>query len=213
MKLAMRGHEPVIAPLLDIRYHAGGYIPLDGVQAVLVSSANGVRALAAHTKRRDIAVLAVGTQSANTAKELGFLNVQDAGGDARALAELAAANFEPRNGVLVHAAGAETRGNLVETLSARGFSVRSEVLYEAVAAEALPKNVRKMFSTLDAALFFSPRTARIFADIAAKENLSCHSLRALCISQATADELGGLAFRDMRVAVQPNQDALLALLG
>ncbi|HUO94179.1 MAG TPA: uroporphyrinogen-III synthase [Rhizomicrobium sp.] len=213
VKLAMRGHDPVIAPLLEIRYRAGGDIPLDGVQAVLVTSANGIRALAARTKRRDAKVLAVGTQSAETARALGFAHVAHADRDAAALANLAITTLAPQHGALFHAAGSPTRGNLTELLATRGFTVQSEVLYDTVAAEALPRNVRRTFGTLDAALFFSPRTARIFADIAAKENLSCRSLRALCISQAAADALGGLAFRDIRVADQPNQDALLALLG
>jgi uroporphyrinogen-III synthase len=213
VKLAMRGHEPVIAPLLDIRYRAGGDIPLDGVQAVLVTSANGIRALAARTKRRDVKVMAVGTQSAKTARELGFIDVADAHGDLQALAEFVVAILPPQNGALFHAAGSPTRGNLTELLTARGFVVRSEVLYDAVAAEALPRNVRATFRTLDAALFFSPRTAQIFADIALKEDLSCRSLRALCISDATALELRTLSFRETRVAAAPNQDALLALLG
>ena len=214
-RLVALGHTPIIAPLLDIKFRERHEIGLDGVQAILVTSANGIRALAERTPQRDVPVLAVGGQSAEVARSVGFANVAHAGGDAAALANLAIATLVPRNGSLLHASGSETRGNLADILAARGFSVRREILYDAIAIEALPAEAQTalMQKALDAALFFSPRTARIFADIAVKENLSCHSLRALCISQATADELGGLAFRDIRVAVQPNQDALLALLG
>jgi len=212
-KLIALGHEAVIAPLLDIRIRPRHEIGLDGVQAFLVTSANGIRALAACTARRDLPVLAVGAQSADTAHALGFARVTDAGGDAAALANLAITALVPRNGALVHASGSETRGNLAEILATRGFAVRREVLYDAVAAEAFPPDVVSAFDTLDTALFFSPRTAQIFADLVAKENLSCETMCAFCISEAAADELRGLPFRDVRAAAMPNQDALLALLG
>jgi uroporphyrinogen-III synthase len=216
-KLAARGHEAVIAPLLDIRIRAGAEIALDDVQAVLVTSANGIRALATRTKQRDVKILAVGAQSALAARESGFADVEDAGGDAQALAGLATAFLNPQGGVLLHASGAETRGHLADILSIRGFTVRSEVLYDAVAAKTLPSESRSALveGRLDAALFFSPRTARIFADIVMKEGLSaaCRALDAICISEATALELRALSFRDVRIAAEPHQDALLALLG
>jgi uroporphyrinogen-III synthase len=216
-ELSVRGHQAVIAPLLDIRFRAGGDIALDDVQAVLITSANGIRALATRSKRRDVKVLAVGMQSADAARELGFADVEDAGGDAQALAGLVIAFLNPQGDALLHAAGAETRGHLADILSGRGFTVRSEVLYDAVAATALPSEARTELvkGTLDAALFFSPRTARIFADIVAREKLkdTCRTLDAVCISEATASELRALSFREVRVAAAPNQDALLALLG
>jgi len=209
-KLIALGHEPLLAPLLEIKFRGGEEVALDGVQAVLITSANGIRALAQRTARRDVRVLAVGQQSAQEARALGFADVEDARGDAQALAELARTRLKPQDGTLLHASGAETRGQLAQNL--RGFIVRGEILYDAVAAEVFPPEVVVAFDTLDAALFFSPRTARIFPEIVAKENLSCRAMRALCISQATADELTTVGFRDVRVAAEPNQDALLALL-
>jgi uroporphyrinogen-III synthase len=216
-KLVARGHQAVMAPLLDIQIRTGEEIALDDVQAVLITSANGVRALATRTKRRDVKVLAVGAQSAIAARELGFADVEDAGGDAQALAGLAIAFLKPQGGALLHASGAETRGHLADLLSMRGFSVRSEVLYDAVAATTLPPEARTALveGALDAALFFSPRTAGIFTDIVARGRLkdACRGLDALCISEPTAFELQSLPFRQIRVAASPTQDVLLALFG
>jgi uroporphyrinogen-III synthase len=216
-KLSARGHQAVLAPLLDIKFRAGAEIALGDIQAVLITSANGIRALATRSKRRDVKVLAVGMQSADTARELGFTDVEGAGGDAQALAGLAIAFLAPKGGALLHASGAETRGHLADILAVRGFTVRSEVLYDAVDATALPSEAQTALvkGTINAALFFSPRTARIFADIVAREKLkdACHALDAVCISEATALELRALSFREVRIAAEPNQDALLALLG
>lgn len=214
--LKARGHEALIASLLEIQFRAGPEISFNGVQAILVTSANGIRALARRTTHREVQILAVGTQSAETARQLGFTDVAHADGDARALADLAIANLKPESGMLFHAAGAETRGDLAGALRARGFDVQSETLYDAVAARTFPPNVQAALTqgALDAVLFFSPRTAAIFGEIIAREGLteSCRTIDAFCISRAAADELRSLAFRDMRVAAQPNQQALLSLL-
>ena len=45
---------------------------LDGVQAILATSANGVRALARRTPRRDLPLFAVGPQTAARGAEAGI---------------------------------------------------------------------------------------------------------------------------------------------
>src|ERR1700744_4899425 len=87
--LAERGHDAVIAPLLEIRFPDGAEISLDGVQAILATSANGVRAIARRTQRRDVALFAVGPQTAEAAQHLGFATVRNANGDGAALARAA----------------------------------------------------------------------------------------------------------------------------
>ena len=58
-------------------------------------------------------------------------------------------------------------------------------------------------------MFFSPRTARIFAQLV--DVLPTDGLTALCISRATADALAPLSFAQIKIAARPNQDAMLAL--
>jgi uroporphyrinogen-III synthase len=67
---------------------------------------------------------------------------------------------------------------------------------------------------LDAALYFSPRSAAIFAACVAQEGLAaqCAGMTAFCISEATAKALAPLSFHAVHVARAPNQEALLALL-
>jgi uroporphyrinogen-III synthase len=214
--LAERRHEAIIAPLLDVKFREGDDISLEGVQAILITSANGVRALATRTARRDIQVLAVGPHSAECARDQGFTNVEHASGDAIALADFVSAQYAPADGALLHAAGADTTGYLVERLATRGFTVKSVVLYDAVAVSALPEVARTALEqhSVDAVLIFSPRSARIFLDLVTQAGLAeeCRRLQALCISKAAADALGTLAFQAVRVAPHPNQEELLELL-
>jgi uroporphyrinogen-III synthase len=214
--LQARGHDAVIAPLLEIRLHPGEMLPLDGVQAILATSANGVRALAARTARRDIPVFAVGPQTAETARQSGFSSVRSAEGDAAALVETVVAQLDPAAGVLFHAAGTETAGRVRQALAARGFKVETSVLYEAAQIERLPDSVAAELrgGTLDGVLLFSPRSARIFTALVQTAGLSeaCAKLDAYCISAATASALGVAGFARVSVAGAPNQEAMLSLL-
>jgi len=198
--LRAMGHEPVVAPLLDVRFHDGPEVSLDGVQAILATSVNGVRALMRRTGRRDVPVFAVGPQTAQAARE--FNTVRDAHGDAKALAEAARRWAKPQAGALLHAKGAQGDGALAAAL--KEFDVRSVVLYDVA-----PTDAPLALAGIDAALFFSPRSARVFASRAAGDT---SSIVAVCISEATAKALTPLVFREVRVAAEPNQSALFEKL-
>lgn len=202
--LRERGYEPVIKPLLEIYYREDADISLDGAQAILATSANGVRALARKTQHRDATLFVVGAQTAETARAAGFSNVRSADGDARDLARLIIDTADPKCGELLHAAANETRGDLASALQRAGFSVRAVTLYDAVAAKELMVDL----SSIDAVLFYSPRSAAVFATLAG----ACSRILACCISAAAAEALKPLRFREIRVATGPNQEDLLALL-
>ena len=209
-KLRALGHEPLLAPLLAFQAIDGPEPDLTGVQAILASSANGIRALVRRSGRRDIAVFAVGPQTTEEARKAGFITVKNADGDAHALADATARWTIADKGALLHVCGAKAPGTLGEDLRARGFDVRRAVLYRMMAATHLPPDVEAALPTLDAVLFFSPRTAKIFADLV-RGRMPPH-LTALCISPATAAALEAGNFAEIRVAARPNQEELLALV-
>jgi uroporphyrinogen-III synthase len=202
---------------MQVNLHEGPELALDGVQAILATSANGVRGFSARSTRRDIPLYAVGPQTAETARASGFASVISAEGDAAALAELVAARLEPGKGTLLHAAGAETAGRMRQNLQGRGFTVVSEILYDAAPSATLPETADSALRSaeLDGVMLFSPRSAKIFADLVTRAGLApnCARVDAYCISAATAAALGGLTFARVAVAGQPNQDAMLALAG
>src|SRR4029077_13771862 len=84
--LAVRGIEAIIEPLLDIHYRDAPAPDLTGVQAVLCTSANGVRALARLSRERGLTLLAVGEATAARARQEGFFRVESAGGNVDDLA-------------------------------------------------------------------------------------------------------------------------------
>jgi uroporphyrinogen-III synthase len=212
--LAARGHEALLAPLLNVQLHDGPALDLTDIQAVLATSANGVRALARRTPARDIPIFAVGPQTQDAAEQAGFLRVRSADGDAAALADAVPQWVDPAAGALLHVAGAEGSGWLAERLTARGFAVRRLELYRVEAAAHLPPLAVQAVqgNDVEAAMFFSPRSAQVFVDCAARAGLSTAGLTAICISANTARALEGQAFAEIRIAAAPNQSALLDCL-
>jgi uroporphyrinogen-III synthase len=214
--LEARGFEVQREPLLEIILRQGVDLPLAGVQGILATSANGVRALAVNGARRDLPIWAVGSATAECAQGFGFNSVEAAGGDVSQLAELVAGRVDPRAGALLHAAGSELAGDLSESLTALGFEIRRSVLYEARTPSAFSPGMIKALDAeeLDLALFFSPRTAATFARLtqAAQLNEACLGINAYALSPAVAEQLAVLPWRRVRTAGKPDQTALLAVI-
>lgn len=214
--LESRGFEVRLEPLLDILIYRAIALPLDGVQGILATSANGVRALAANNAPPDLPLWAVGAATAACARSLGFQTVESAGGDVVRLAELVAGRVDPAKGALLHAAGSTVAGDLSEMLGRHGFLVRRTVLYEARTAEALSPSLLAAMSAqeLDLALFFSPRTAATFARLAIAADVAdaCRTIDAGALSEAVVDQLAALPWRRTFIAATPDQTALLAAI-
>jgi uroporphyrinogen-III synthase len=215
-RLAERGHQALLAPLLEPRFQDGPLLEeqggeLENVQALLATSANGIRAFIRRSARRDLPVFAVGPQTAKQAREAGFSDVRSADGDAKDLAE-ATRRWATPDGVLLHVSAQDAPGALAESLTASGFSVRRCALYAIEPARALSPDAETALrqGTLDAAMFFSPRTAGIFG--ALTDTLPTERLTAFCISPATAQALTPSRFAQVAVATRPNQDAMLTLV-
>ncbi|WP_413204464.1 uroporphyrinogen-III synthase [Rhodospirillum sp. A1_3_36] len=213
--LRARGVEVILEPLLVILPMAGPAPNLTGVQALLFTSANGVRAFSAMASSRTLPVYAVGEATAKVARDLGFAQIDSANGDVEALATLVRSKLSPTGGDLLHVTGTVTAGDLAGTLEAEGFTVRREQLYQARTAVALSKETREALAneTIDAVFLFSPRTAKTFVALLAKAGLTEAMKRVTiyALSRAVAEEVKDLPTRATRVAEFPTQEALMSL--
>ena len=214
--LSQRGHVPVIAPLfhLEILHPPVDFAAsLAACQGVLLTSANGARALAEASEQRGRPILAVGDTTAATAEGLGFSAVTSAAGDAAALAGLVRQRLDPKAGPLLHVSGVDQALDLAEALSRHGFEVRRFALYDARAEATLPDSARAALQAraLDAATFFSPRAASQFAKLVGEAGLadSLRSVTAIGISPAALAPLGKLPFKATVSAARPTRQAVL----
>jgi len=211
------GWTPVVAPLLRIAAIKEIRIDLSGVQAVLFSSANGVRAFAELGGHTDITALCVGDATALAAREAGFRDVCSAEGDATALAMLARTALDPRAGAVLWASGEDIARDVGAILNQSGFEIRRAILYRAESEARLPEGAAKALeaTALRAALFHSARAADVFAVLAADARLGgrAASVDAICISSRVAEAARALPWARVVVAESPDEDAMLAALG
>jgi uroporphyrinogen-III synthase len=208
------GHTTLIEPLIDVAFAGGPPLAMNGVQALLLTSANGARAAARRITERHIQVVAVGPATAAEATALGFVRVtQSTGEGVDALAKTVRDSLKPAAGTLVHVTGTTTAGDLKSALAPAGFTVRAEQLYEARAATAFSNALTGELTAgrINAATFFSPRTAGIFVTLiqTAEHDANCATVTALALSENVGAPLRALHFRRILVATQPNTAALL----
>jgi len=215
--LVDRGCSVLIEPMLEIEpLPVSPVTDLVGVQGLLFTSANGVRACGPEADR-SLPVYAVGAATANAARQAGFRTVNGAGGDVASLARLVTGHCDPEAGRLLHITASDRAGDLSGLLVRAGFVVRRLVLYRARPATGLSATTRAALAAneIDAVLLFSPRTARTLIALIMTAGLlaACRNVTAVCLSAAVAEAIGEPeSWRSVHVAGQPDQEALLAEL-
>jgi uroporphyrinogen-III synthase len=214
--LTERGHEALIDPMLDIERLPAPEDDRTGVQGLLFTSANGVRAYGSPVDPL-LPVYAVGAATAAAARSLGFQAVVSAAGDVSALAALVIESCTPTAGVLLHIAASDRAGDLAGLLTQAGFDVHRQVRYRARPAEALtPATVAALTAgKIDVALLFSPRTARTLGTAIALAGLAgaCRVVTAACLSAPVAEAAAeAVPWGRLWVATSPTQESLLAVL-
>jgi uroporphyrinogen-III synthase len=220
-RLTSLGFTPLVCPVMTIEFDTGTQPALDTYQAILVTSANGLRALeqTRNAERlKSTALIAVGSASAKLAQTLGYAKVIEAGGNVQSMAALACDQLQPGKGPLLYVTGTSRAGDLKTDLETHGFKVDQLELYTAKPLSSLPEQiVRHLAAGEDCAvLLYSARTAKIWANLLRQAGLAgtASSMLHLCISHAVADQLRSSLQGPLTIEVVnlPGDDAMLAAL-
>lgn len=203
--------EPTPPPAQETR--------IDDVQAVVLTSANAARALikrplGAHLMERDLPVFVVGESTAAAARDAGFGHVTSAGGDVDRLVALLAERAVPGRGTILYPCGEHTARDLADLLRPLNLECRAVVVYAAKAQTYLPRSIEQELRhrNFDLVMFYSARTAGIFADLVEAFDLGAYvdSMTALCLSQAVAGRAQALRWHAIEVAQNPDQASMLS---
>jgi uroporphyrinogen-III synthase len=217
--LRARGHGVMVAPLLAIELISDGDLGAGPWAAILVTSANAVRAIAGHRRRdelRRIAVFTVGQHTAQAMRDLGFAAVVSADGNVADLAAVVAARTTP-GARLLYLAGEERSGDLAGLLRAQNFAVQTALVYRVVTAEMLPRHAADALETaIDGVLHFSRRSAEAYVNAARRAGLDEAALATpihFCLSARVAEPLVQAGAGTIRIAARPEEAALIELCG
>ncbi len=216
------GHRAILAPLLAMRA-TGAALDFDGVQGLIATSRNALRALA-DGPHLDAAirlpVFVVGKASAAMARRLGFADVRAGESGARELVALIQASCPADTGALCYLCGDVVAFDLEPPLTAQGYEVRRQVVYNAVEATALPNAAIAALSggADTGVLLMSRRSAAVFARLVQKlgRGAAARELCYACMSPAVAeglnDGLGEPRPTRVLVADRPTSEEMLALV-
>jgi uroporphyrinogen-III synthase len=207
------GHDVVLAPLLHIVTVPDADLGAPPFAAILITSANGARALAGHSRRGELLalpVLAVGRSSAEAARLAGFTDVASADGDAADLARLATRRLAGAAAPLLYLAGEDRAGEL----AVPGLTVRAVVSYRAAKAEAFPPPVLAALQrdAFDGVLHFSRRSVESYLECSRGITGSALKPVQYCLSARAAEPLKAAGAARIEVAPRPDEASLLALV-
>jgi uroporphyrinogen-III synthase len=192
--------------------------------AVIVTSANALRAIGPHladSRLLKLPVFAVGEHTASAASSAGFNAVIAAKGDAGALRDLVLAGVKSKQlkkaSPLLYLAGADLARDLAGELGEKGFTVVTHTTYRMVPASSLPREICDAFvaNQVEAVLHYSRRSARAFLDAARSGGIeiSALALPQCCISAAVASILRDAGATQVTAAVSADENALFEALG
>ncbi len=219
-QLVALGHEVTVEPLLTISTANTEDVDLDGAQALIATSRNGLRALAEGPHidaAKKLLLFAVGPGTAATARQLGFASIVEGPSNARELVPIISENADVNGGPVVHLQGDTVSPNFVDELHRLGFFVTQPIVYTTRVAErfASPTVASMRNKRIDGVILLSPRTAEVYTSLVEQHNLTkaCRGIVHFCISQAAASRLGALGGIPIKVPEKPNLQEMLALIG
>jgi uroporphyrinogen-III synthase len=218
-RLRARGHEVVLAPVLRIEPVADARFGAGPWTGVAFTSANAVRAIAAHPRFGELAGLrayAVGARTQDAAKVAGFPDVVSAEGDVDDLVRLIATESRGGGPPLLYVAGSDRSGDLAGALAKLGRAVETVIAYRAVIVGDFEADVRAAIAArrIDGVLHYSARTAQAFiaAARAAEIMNSAIGIMHFCLSAQVAAPLAAAGAARILVATAPNETALFTLM-
>jgi uroporphyrinogen-III synthase len=213
-KLVALGHRVLTDPVIEIEPLA---LDVSGgdYAAIVFTSGNAARIAAGIETLKTIPVFAVGTRTAEVAREAGFLNVGVGAGDVNALGELMAAEL-PSDTRVLHLAGEDLAGDLPGRLGQSGIAVETKTIYRARVSVRLQPETASAFreARIDAVLHYSERSAAAFVRLADAAGIGddIRKTRHLCLSSAVAAPLKLFGVHP-EIADAPEEAALFELLG
>jgi len=217
VQLAAAGHEALQAPMLEVSPCPPTLLPFDGIQALVATSRNALKSLAASPElARAIAlpIAVVGPGSAKLAREIGFAEILEGPAAAADLVPVITARLNPSSGGILVLHGSLQAFDIAAALQACGFIVSAQQIYRSKPAGSLPQNVADAMGSgrVDAVILMSPNAATTFVELCERAGLATAAQRIiyLCLSKSVADRVHRRAI--IEIASRPNLEEMLALV-
>ncbi|MDD3287903.1 MAG: uroporphyrinogen-III synthase [Alphaproteobacteria bacterium] len=210
-KLIKAGYSVLSEPMFSIQKLDAAKPNTSSTNAIILTSRNALTSLNEIKDLLALPCFCVGPKTAEAAAAKGFKNIKHSEGSKTELLELINAHT-PTTATLLHICGTATDDYISAALTKTGRKVNMWRVYEAKPFSAFSPELRQALekNEINAALFFSPRTARIFAPLAAENN--CANITAIAISAEAAEPLKTLNWKQIAIAQKPLESNMVETL-
>lgn len=209
-RLAELGYLPILSPMLRIVETGMDPASLAGVQDIIFTSANGVRAFgSANRDAAGFTAWCVGPSTALAAREAGFGRVVEGDGDASDLGRLILSARADISGPLLHIANDAAAGNLVARLRQAGLDARFAAAYQTAPAGSLSRDAHAALAEGPAILLVHSAKG---ADAIVQSGAGLTAALIVAISAPAAAPFESAAISGLWIAERPNEDALMSAL-
>lgn len=195
----------VYSPLIKVQ-SLGQVIDLNGIEAVIFTSANGVAVAAETLGKSGMLAYCLGQGTTLAAKKAGW-QAEFCGLTA---GDLVAGLLQRRpHRALLHLRGQHARGSVAGRLAAGGLSCGEQVIYD---QPLLPLTAEALWALSEQSdiivPLFSPRTARQFANLCPDDA----SIHLIAMSEAIADPLKTLNHKGLQICRKPDVATMTQLV-
>ena len=202
-RLASLGHEPLIAPVMEVA-PTGAALPEGPFDLVVATSARALHEVAPMAAP----LSCVGEKTAAAGRKAGF-TVAAVAPDAERLVDFLLKESGPKSALYL--AGRERRAELEIRLRAAGWRVDLVEVYAARPVVEWPQDIVAALAAgkIDGVLHYSPRSAALALALMGEARVR---LAHFCLSPAVAQACAEIPADRIFVASQPVEDCLMSLL-
>ncbi|AIL12766.1 hypothetical protein IM40_03290 [Candidatus Paracaedimonas acanthamoebae] len=207
------GIESHINPLIKIESKPFQY-DLKHVQALVITSINGIRCFAAQSQERSLPLFVVGQESMKLASSLHFKEIIQGNGTALSLLPLIRGVCSHTKKEIAYITGDHIHTDLILPLIELGFSARRIIAYNTVECSSLSHQTQQLLEnkTISAVSFFSPRNAQIFAKLVENSKGLCQFLYGVCLSSEIANIVSKIQWKELYIATSPTRQEVIKIL-
>lgn len=179
-----KGYVPYVESLMS-KVVKNVEIPTD-CEGYIFTSVNGVESFIKNCESVDKIAYCVGDSTAKKAKDVGFKNIIISGGDVNHLAESIKDSVD-KSVYLVHISGSEVSKTFMELIP--DYNIKRVVAYEMNHTTSLSDETKYILENklFHGVTLFSPRTAKIFANLVKNYDLS--NVEIYCLSERILKEI------------------------
>ena len=210
-KISKLGKKSLLIPLIKIKY-LNIEISDSNYDYIVVTSQNAIATFRNNLWMKDKYILVVGGEKKELLLQENYKKILICEENVSGLIDNIYKKISIASNIL-YICGDHLSYDLEGSLKSNSYNITSKVVYTSDAITELSKNeIAQINEVVEIVMLYSPRTAKIFVDLALKYNLYTRNKIAISISNKCANNIVKLQWMGVKIASSPNEIKMLELI-